>query len=151
MFAQFGGADDVSGGVLHEGNVLQGEINYFSIAVADCQRPVPNFLTDTNGSPDNSCNSSSLLADVDKFASIFAHVYSAAGIHQQPGQLSGDIHVRSRGAYFAGINVLHPVNVHSQRMGAMSGLNPSQSSSAPFVAAPVVLGIVWTCFVWHPF
>ena len=66
-------------------------------------------------------------------------MYSAAGIYQQPGQLPGDINVRSRGAYFAGINVLHPVNAHSKRMRAMSGLNPSQSSFAHFVAAPVVL------------
>ena len=49
MFAQFGGADDVSGGVLHESDVLQGAIDYFSIVVADRQRPVPNFLTDTYG------------------------------------------------------------------------------------------------------
>ena len=98
MFAQFGGADDVSGGVLHESNVLQGEINCFSIAVVDCQRPVPNFLADADGSADNPCNSSSLLADVDKLASVFAHVYRAAGIYQQPGQLPGNVDVRSGGA-----------------------------------------------------
>ena len=81
MFAQFGGADDGSGGVLHEGDVFLGEIDYFSIVVADRQRPVPNFLTDTYGSPDNSCDSSSLFTDVDEFASILAHVYSASSIH----------------------------------------------------------------------
>ena len=81
MFAQFGGADDVSGGVLHESNVLQGEINCFSIAIVDCQRPVPNFLADADSSADDPCNSGSLLADVDKLASVFAHVDRAAGIY----------------------------------------------------------------------
>ena len=39
MFAQSGGTDNVPGGVLHEGDVLQGEIDYFSIVVTDRQSP----------------------------------------------------------------------------------------------------------------
>ena len=154
VFTQSSGTDNVSGGVLNERDVFQSEINYFSLVVADCQGPVSNFLTNTYCSSNDSRDSSSFATDVDEFASILAHVYSAAGIHQQPGQLSRNIHVRSRGAYFARVNVLHPVNAHSQRVRAMSRLDPCQASFlAPFGAALVVFGIVrgWTWCVWHLF